>query len=462
MVSAQMQPNGNPLPKPGEQLCLFPGMNGGTNKYCGIRKQNVLVEAFCPGEKVVAQLLTLSKVVCDTARKTTLRERLDTMVSGVPSAFGVERVRLYFIEGEPGTRVFRPVASFGIELGEVKPIPEPKQGEEKWIVWYMPEKHEPMNIRDIHNDPKITPFAAQKAEEFIGSRAFGVVPLIFEGNVTGIIIVDDPQSKREISDETIYSPYLGPGGFAEHAAIQIDNARTRAALSQERDNWRKVARTFAHEIRNPTVSLGGFAQSLLKSLGDGKIDPEFATLALRIITKEAARIEKTLDTIITTALSHAGALVPTKADVSTKDIESETNEVFSGRVPKGLGFTVSLEEAVISIDRALFIDMALGNLISNAFKYTKEGEVRIEGRKVAGGYEISISDTGTGIPKAEQELIFQPFYRAEAHRANGDGFGMGLPLVKDIVERHGGTISVESEPGKGTCFKIFLPAEPAQ
>ncbi|GEM_PF-6804215 len=460
MGPAQAQPNGNPQPKPGEQLSIFPGMNG-RHKHCAIRKQMVLVD-HCPGEEAVSMLLTLtstlSRVARDTARKATLQERLDTITSGIAEVFGVERVRLYFIEGEPGSRVFRPAASFGVELADVKPISEPNEGEEKWVAWYMPDFKKPMNIRDIHNDPNITQFAVKKAAEFIGSSAFGVVPLMFEEKVIGLIIIDDPQSKRQISDQILDSENLRI--FAEHAAIQIENAKQKQAIEKEMGNWKGVARRIAHELRNPAVSLGGFAQSLLHNIETGKFDTDYARLALGIIVNEEARIERMLDAIIQTALLHAGALVPNKAEVNTKGIESETSEVFSVRAPKGLSFTVSLEEAVLNIDRTLFIDMALGNLISNAFKYTKEGEVRIEGRNVAGGYEIAVSDTGSGIRKEEQGLIFQSFYRAEAHRANSDGFGMGLPLVKDIVERHGGKITVESEPGKGTIFRIFLPDDP--
>ncbi|MCC7153035.1 MAG: ATP-binding protein, partial [Bryobacterales bacterium] len=111
---------------------------------------------------------------------------------------------------------------------------------------------------------------------------------------------------------------------------------------------------------------------------------------------------------------------------------------------------------------------ALQNLITNAAKYGADGLnwIGVTARRVTlkdhAGVEIRVSDKGPGIPEAEQGNIFDPFYRGKrALRDQIQGTGLGLSLVKGIVEAHGGSISVESEPAKGTHFIIRLPAPDA-
>ncbi len=98
------------------------------------------------------------------------------------------------------------------------------------------------------------------------------------------------------------------------------------------------------------------------------------------------------------------------------------------------------------------------NLLSNAIKYTNEsGRIQIICRAAKGNIEVLIKDTGIGIEKAHQEEIFERFYRVDEARKKKDGTGLGLSIVKEIVELHGGKISLESESGEGSSFKVFLP-----
>src|SRR5262249_21243352 len=99
--------------------------------------------------------------------------------------------------------------------------------------------------------------------------------------------------------------------------------------------------------------------------------------------------------------------------------------------------------------------LALLNLLENAVKYAGPGTVRVEVRREGGMVKRSVSDRGPGIPREEQRRIFDRFYRAKAARGgNVRGSGIGLSLVKHIAEAHGGEVSVDSEPGRGTTFTI--------
>ena len=102
------------------------------------------------------------------------------------------------------------------------------------------------------------------------------------------------------------------------------------------------------------------------------------------------------------------------------------------------------------------------NLVSNAIKYTPRGEVGIQAAPYAGGVEVVIHDTGIGLTPEEQAQLFTRFFRGRSSVVTeAGGTGLGLVIAKSIVERHEGTIEVESQAGEGTRFRVRLPASPA-
>ena len=131
---------------------------------------------------------------------------------------------------------------------------------------------------------------------------------------------------------------------------------------------------------------------------------------------------------------------------------SEQNIAFHTNIPSDASIIINGEERGI--------EHALRNLIENAIKYTSErGSVNLN---LSYDYDetvcrIDIEDTGTGIPKEELEDIFKPFYRSMSHRSGIPGTGLGLPIVKRIVDKHRGEIQVHSEVEKGSVFSIVLP-----
>jgi signal transduction histidine kinase len=111
----------------------------------------------------------------------------------------------------------------------------------------------------------------------------------------------------------------------------------------------------------------------------------------------------------------------------------------------------------IDADRRL-LARALSNLLRNAQKYAA-GRITLSAHQlVLGGVEIAVEDDGPGIPAAERERIFEPFYRLPGASERNGGVGLGLALVKSITERHGGSVRCEARDGGGSCFVITLPA----
>jgi signal transduction histidine kinase len=106
----------------------------------------------------------------------------------------------------------------------------------------------------------------------------------------------------------------------------------------------------------------------------------------------------------------------------------------------------------------------LVNLLQNAVNYTPEGgKISVEAKKVGTEVQIEVADTGIGIPLEDQPRIFERFYRVDKGRSRElGGTGLGLSIVKHIAEAHGGRVSVESKPGQGSRFKVFLPLQPGE
>ena len=109
------------------------------------------------------------------------------------------------------------------------------------------------------------------------------------------------------------------------------------------------------------------------------------------------------------------------------------------------------------------LHQVLFNLVDNAIRFTPAGgEVRIEAHRHDGSVEVSVADTGVGIPAEALPRLFERFYRVDSARARGDGgTGIGLAIARSVVEAHGGTISAESEPGHGSTFTFDLPVAEA-
>src|SRR3984957_1818803 len=211
----------------------------------------------------------------------------------------------------------------------------------------------------------------------------------------------------------------------------------------------------SHEFRTPlTLLLGPLEEALQKpSIGlNGD--------ALESAHRNALRLLRLVNTLLDFSRIEAGRAqahyVPTDLAASTQELAS----VFRSAVERaGLRYLVTctaLRESVF-VDREMWEKIVL-NLVSNAFKYTLDGEIRVAVRTNDNGAELVVADTGTGIPPEALPQLFDRFYRVPG--ANGrthEGSGIGLSLVRELVKLHGGSIEVESTVGRGSIFRVRIP-----
>lgn len=233
----------------------------------------------------------------------------------------------------------------------------------------------------------------------------------------------------------------------------MEEVRREQAIDHAKTEFISIA---AHQLRTPLAAIK-WAFSVL--LVGGNLTPEQHDL----IEKGGKRVDALVDIVndlldVQTMSTGKFRYVLQENDLAA--VVAEAAGAFDETArQKGLRLVVeNPQRSLMAVFDRHKVGLAFQNLIDNAIKYTKEGEVHVSYAPEGSGIAITIADTGIGIPKEDQERIFQKFFRsAEAAKIFIDGSGLGLFIVKRIIEDQGGRIAVESTPGKGTRFILWLP-----
>jgi signal transduction histidine kinase len=231
--------------------------------------------------------------------------------------------------------------------------------------------------------------------------------------------------------------------------------RTQASQNSQRDFVANVS----HELKTPLTSVQGFAQAIL----DGTADSEEAhQQAAQVIFNESGRMHRMVLDLLDLARLDAGTADITMSPVNMSALLNAIQEKFTPQSQKA-GVDVKVEVAAnlpsLTADGDRLAQV-FTNLVDNALKFTpRDGMISLSASVAKGEMQISVSDTGAGIPAEAQAHIFDRFYQADSSRKGGakHGAGLGLAIAHEIVQAHGGKINVRSRLGKGTSFEVFLP-----
>lgn len=219
----------------------------------------------------------------------------------------------------------------------------------------------------------------------------------------------------------------------------------------------------SHELRTPLTSIKGFAETLIDGAAE---EPEIRSRFLQIIFDETSRLQRLIEDLLLLANVENRRDVVNRDPAAVDCAYARVAEVLSPlAAAKNILLTINIKPGLpkVNIGEELLSQLFL-NLIENAIKYTPAGgKVWLNVSCLAGQVEISVADTGQGIPAESLPRIFERFYRVDKARSREmGGTGLGLSIVKHIVEQAHGQLSVESELGKGTIFTIRLPFEQPQ
>ncbi len=220
----------------------------------------------------------------------------------------------------------------------------------------------------------------------------------------------------------------------------------------------------SHELKTPLALIRMFGETLeMGIVSDEEKRKEFYT----IIRKESERLTHLINNVLDFSKMNAGGKVYNLEEADLAEVVRSTLDAYEFHI-RDLGFEVEShfpsEPILVPIDKDA-VSQALLNLLSNATQYSEERKhIRVEVRKNASVAQVSILDEGVGIPKKEQDKIFEKFYRSSTAKTKETrGVGLGLTLVKNIVEAHRGSIEVQSEEGQGSTFTLKIPlGEPSE
>lgn len=242
---------------------------------------------------------------------------------------------------------------------------------------------------------------------------------------------------------------------------------TNRSLQAERDQVaqlllerRQMVATVSHELRTPVATMRGYIDSALAHWGDH--DPETLHRDLQIMERECGRLQHLLDDLFTLARRDAGALTVRQEPTAVSPIiERRVQAVRTSawerqRVDVIADVPIALPLALADEAR---LEQVLANLLANAIRHTPPGGVvLVRARSTPAALVLDVSDTGEGIPAEDLPRIFERFYRAKRTIAEDpNGAGLGLALVRSFTEAMSGTVTVDSQPGRGTTFTVTLP-----
>jgi signal transduction histidine kinase len=222
---------------------------------------------------------------------------------------------------------------------------------------------------------------------------------------------------------------------------------------------RNMVTDVAHELRTPLSNIRGY----LEALQDGVVEPK--PEVIDSLHEEAMLLNRLVDDLRELTLAEAGQLKLERRPVAPADLVDRALEAARAQAEaKGIALQADLPEDLPLVDvDSQRIGQVLGNLLSNALTHTPPGgKVVVVARAKQLAVEVSVSDTGEGIPLERLPYIFERFYRADRSRSRATGgTGLGLSIAKQLVEAHGGRISVASQVGQGTTFTFTLPVAEA-
>lgn len=234
--------------------------------------------------------------------------------------------------------------------------------------------------------------------------------------------------------------------------IRSDRRKKEKNLRELDEMKLKFFVNMSHELRTPLTLMMLPINDLMEKGADSSTMKKYS-----LIKSNTQRIKNIVDQILEYQKAETGIL---KLKVKPTDINNliqgilEPYRVYAEKKNLPIQFNSEIEESSVLIDPN-YIEHIVGNLLANALKYTPaDGMVRVDVSDSKDSIIIKITDLGIGIPKEKLQMIFNPFYQVNYQ---AEGYGIGLALVKRLVDNHHGKISVESEPGKGTSFTVTLP-----
>jgi signal transduction histidine kinase/HAMP domain-containing protein len=366
---------------------------------------------------------------------------------------GTDQVIVYL--PDKSSRLLTPRAATSIEINKLPSLAFEETGNLRALLSIGKPQSLPL--------AQINSFSLNGSFKLSGSVEVFAAPLLSQQEIIGLLILtpDKTYPHNELLDDD-NERLLGT--MANQAAIAIKNAQLFEATQQAYEELRKLddlktqfINIAAHELRTPLGAMMGYASYAEKRA------PEKLKKSMRFMVASTVRMRTMVDAMLTIQRLDAGTAFLRLIPVDIHDVIGKVVNDFEAMAElEGHSLTVDLPDELPTVEAdPEKISLILSNLISNAIKFTPEGgSIVINAKDYLRGVLVSVSDTGAGIAPEDQERVFERFYQVRAgHIAGHGGIGLGLTIVKQLVELHQGQIWLESELGQGTTFYFTIPQE---
>ncbi|MCJ7514010.1 MAG: GAF domain-containing protein [Anaerolineales bacterium] len=418
-------------------------------------------------ERNLAELTAVQQVGRVINQRLELRQLLQEVIEQVSSVLGYPRAELLLVDGQE----LKVEASSGAlqEVGTTVPI-------SRGIIGRVAATDQPAFLPDVSQDVDYHAALADTQSEI-------AVPLHKGGVVVGVLNIESPvRGGLTVSDLRLLTLFADQLSIAiENAALydrlrqytsQLENmvaertAKLAEALQAAREADQLKTRFVAdvsHELRTPLTNIRLYLELLATAQG------EKAQEYRKTLNRETDRLVDLIEDLLSISRLDAGTAAmtrrPVDLNIMARSLVDDRRRLLADHSIELL-FEPQADLPVVYVDEHM-LNQVMANLLTNAMNYTPEGgSIRVATRLVPGEADswitLTVADTGTGILPDEQPRVFERFFRGTASRQLGvPGTGLGLAICQEILRRHQGRITLESAPGMGTAFTIWLPHAPA-
>jgi PAS domain S-box-containing protein len=293
----------------------------------------------------------------------------------------------------------------------------------------------------------------------LGMRSAIVVPLTARGRTLGALTIVSAESERRFTERDLRIAQE----FANRAALAVDNARLLHESQRANRTKAEFLATISHELRTPLNAVTGYTALMREGIPEPL--PEKSLEYVERIELSAQHLKHLIEEILTFTRLETGKETIRVEPVDLAGLLAEIGAVYEPIAQDhGLRFAVERPGEPVTLETdPRKLRQVLDNLLDNAFKFTTAGEVALVAERTEGAVRFTVRDTGVGIEAEDQAVIFEPFRQLEqsSTRIVG-GTGLGLTVTERLVGLLGGTLSLESTPGKGSSFTVVIPDQAAR
>jgi GAF domain-containing protein len=405
----------------------------------------------------VEELRALGQVTQAVNSTVDLETVLTTIVAKATQLSNTEAGAIYVFDD--ATHEFRLRATYGLDDAVVAELRDSHIRIGETAISDAVERGTPIQIPDVQNDPSATLDVIVRA----GFRALLLVPLLGTERIVGALVV-----RRKQPGEFPKSTVELLQTFAAQSVLAVQNARLFSEIEDKSrqlqlasEHKSQFLASMSHELRTPLNAIIGLTEMMVTNAA--RFGTDKALEPLRRVNAAGTHLLSLINEILDLSKIEAGKLELNPEPVNLARLIDEVIGTAGQLAEKNKNrLTVEAQENVGALTADLMrLKQILLNLLSNACKFTKDGEVALRVRKVADGrdwVELAVADTGIGLTAEQQAKLFQDFTQADSLTARRyGGTGLGLAISRKLARMMGGDVTVTSEPGEGSVFTVRLP-----